>query len=104
MPERIVSVWLRWVRHVEEDGVVWPVQVGNMRNPCDQVSMGINECEAMTMPNILRHHVLDEGRFAGAGLPDDVCVEEAISMALPEPQRSISLVCNAENGDGVGVS
>ena len=75
MPEGIVSVWLSRIRYVEEDGVVWPVQVGNLRNPRDQVSMGVDECEPMTMPNILRHHILDEGRFAGTGLPDDVCVE-----------------------------
>ena len=64
MPEGIVSVWLSWVRYVEEGGVVWPMQVGNLRNPCDQVSMGVNEREPMTIPNILRHHVFDEGRFA----------------------------------------
>lgn len=65
--------------------------------------MGIDKSDPVASLDILERHGLDEGGFAGPRLPYDVCVEEAVSVLLSKAEVTTATVCQAKDGDVVGI-
>ena len=78
--ERVVSIGCGRVSHVPDDVTLRHV----LRRRCRQIAVGINETQALSRRHVLADHVLQKRGLTGAGLPDDVLVEEAVSAKNAE--------------------
>lgn len=65
-----------------------------------EIAVGIDEGDAMAVPNVLEHEILKQGGFARAGLPEDVQVMEAIGVLQTETSKVAAGVGFADNGRG----
>ena len=74
-----------------------------LRQACRQITMRINQTKPEPGLRILPRKVIKQRGYAGAGLPDDIEVHEAIRQVKAKRLRAVVVVAGAEHGDVVGV-
>ena len=78
MAQRIVAVRLARIGGVQIDDVMPPRRRNACRNARDKIAVRVDQGEAVAAFQVLERHVLQERRFARAGLADDVEVQETV--------------------------
>ena len=99
MTKRIVSIRLRRVGSIKVDDIQQPFRWNAIGDPLDQVAMRIDQREAVAALQVLKCHSLDQRRFAGAGLADDVDVRKPILSFYAEQLLTIPKIRSGEIRD-----
>jgi hypothetical protein len=68
----------------------------------DEIAVGIDDAEAFATLKILANHRLKGGRLPGAGLSDEIHVEEPIGLLDAEHGRPVAEADAGEVGDWWG--
>ena len=97
--ERVVPVGAVWIAHIPIDVLA----VQPLRQRSCSVAMRIDQTEAVALSRILQRELLEQGRFPGAGLPEQEQVVETIVKPDAERAFAIAIIGKANSGNGLGV-